>query len=355
MKTASLTPSQMLQAFREKDSSFDGQFVVTVKTTGIYCRPSCRVRPPLEKNIAFLSSAKEAEAAGFRACMRCHPQLAALPTPPLVKRLIELAEKQTEPIREADLIEAGIDPTTARRQFQSHLGMSFAAYQRNRRLAAATKLMQNGSSTIDAQQAAGFESASGFREALAKLVGSSTDAKEARLFHADRIDTPLGTMLIIADDAGIVALDFVARKKFSQHLQSRLRELGKRGRPAAVVPGSHPWIDAAKEQLKAYFSGGRKNFDLPLHPIGSGFDTRAWQFLSSIPHGQTRTYGQQAAALGCPTASRAVGGANGRNLLAIVIPCHRVVGASGKLTGFASGTDRKAWLLEHEKKSLFNP
>ena len=167
---------------------------------------------------------------------------------------------------------------------------------------------------------------------------------------SDVIPTPLGEMLAIACDNGIVLLDFQIRDNFDGEVQRLKGRLALRGRIATVVPGRHPHLELLRAEVTEYFAGDRRDFTVPVAPNGTDFEMRAWRFLQMIPYAQTRSYGQQAAAIGTPNAARAVGRANGANFIGIVIPCHRVIGAGGSLTGYGGGIDRKRWLLDHERK-----
>lgn len=152
------------------------------------------------------------------------------------------------------------------------------------------------------------------------------------------IATPIGRLDVVAHDTAVVSIWF----EHDQH----------GGRPAPAVrvePGEHPLLDRAVAQLEEYFAGTRTEFDLPLDPTGTAFQHQVWDALRRIPFGETITYGQQALMLGDRNKSRAVGAANGKNPIPIVVPCHRVVGSNGHLTGFAGGLDAKAWLLDHER------
>jgi AraC family transcriptional regulator of adaptative response/methylated-DNA-[protein]-cysteine methyltransferase len=176
----------------------------------------------------------------------------------------------------------------------------------------------------------------------------TTDFSVATLFAA-RIDTPLGMMTAVACDAGIVLLEFVDNPDYRAEEENIATRLGSEQGPAVLLPDGHPYLSAVKKELVEYFAGGLRTFTVPLAPSGSDFERQAWGFLQSIPYGQTRTYGDQARGIGAPHASRAVGRANGLNRIAIIIPCHRVIGANGNLTGYASGLHRKRWLLDHEQ------
>lgn len=329
----------MRRAFRGKDAAYDGTFFVAVKTTGIFCRPVCRAKPPKVQNVEFFRTAQEAMEHGYRPCKLCKPLGAALPS--LVQRLISESPKN-----ERELKQMGIDPSTARRQFKRYFGTTFAAYQRARKIGKAVKLVLKGDTMITAQLDAGYESASGFRDALSRMFGKPGNAAEAEMLTAKWFSTPLGPMIGIASERGIVMLDFTDVRGLDISVQ-RLR---RRFTNVHVTPGEHRHLSKLEKELAEYFAGKRKAFTVLLDPSGTEFEVKAWEFLRAIPYGQTRSYGQQAKAIGNAAASRAVGRANGCNDIAILIPCHRVIGSNGDLTGYASGLPRKRWLLEHERR-----
>jgi AraC family transcriptional regulator of adaptative response/methylated-DNA-[protein]-cysteine methyltransferase len=230
--------------------------------------------------------------------------------------------------------------------------MTFAAYQRARRMGAALREVRQGGSITFAQVGAGFESGSGFRRAFAHLfctAASQSDGVE--LLTADWIETPLGVMLAIANDAGVVLLDFLDRKGLAGAIGRLRKRFGSGGKLAAIVPGRHQHLTQLGYELAEYFAGKRQTFTVPLVTRGTEFERRAWERLRTIPFGETRSYGEQARAMGSPEAVRAVGRANGMNYLSIVIPCHRVIGANGELTGYGGGLARKRWLLNHERSA----
>jgi len=174
------------------------------------------------------------------------------------------------------------------------------------------------------------------------------------MVYADWIRTPIGTLFAATDDVGLIMQEFANEDRVHE-TESQLRHvLTHAGRWAAVVRQKHPTLELVRNELEQYFAGKLQSFSVPLNPHGSDFEKRVWGYLRTIPFGQTRSYGEQARAIGSPKASRAVGRGNGRNLLGIVIPCHRVIGADGSLTGFGGGIARKRWLLDHEKKVLAN-
>lgn len=338
----------MRRAFYARDPAAEGRFLVGVRTTGIFCRPTCTARKPKPENIEFFPDPSAALHGGFRPCKLCRPMDAVVPPPPLVTRLRAAIERDPAGrLTDKELAALGIEPSTARRQFQRYHGMTFHAYARARRMGLALREVQQTGVT-QAQFARGFESASGFRDAFTRIFGRPPrEAATSRVLYAERIPTPLGLMLAVAGDDGLVVLDFVDRRG----LERKLTELRRRLR-CAVVPGSHVQLEAASRQLGEYFAGQRTRFHLPLAPVGSPFEHEAWRYLQTIPPGETRSYGQMASALGRPGAARAAGRANGINFLSIVIPCHRVIGADGALTGYGGGLGRKQWLLDHERRQV---
>jgi AraC family transcriptional regulator of adaptative response/methylated-DNA-[protein]-cysteine methyltransferase len=343
----------MRRAFAEKDSSFDGTFFVAVKSTSIFCRPVCRAKPPKPENIEFFATADEALRSGYRACKLCHPLDRVVNRSTVVSQLIRLVEADpSRRLGETDLTAMGVDPSTARRQFRSHCGMTFAAYQRARRMGAALREVRQGGSVTFAQVGAGFESGSGFRRAFAHLFGTAASESDGvELLTADWIETPLGTMLAVANDAGLVLLDFVDRKGLASAIGRLRKRFGSKSKLAAIVPGQHEHLSQVRSELAEYFAGRRQTFTVPLVTRGTEFEMRAWKHLQTIPFGETNSYGEQASAMGRSQAVRAVGRANGMNYLSIVIPCHRVIGAGGELTGYGGGLARKRWLLNHERSA----
>jgi AraC family transcriptional regulator, regulatory protein of adaptative response / methylated-DNA-[protein]-cysteine methyltransferase len=352
----------MWRAFTERDATFNGVFLTGVTTTRIFCRPICAARKPKRENVAFFATADEAMYAGFRACLRCKPMDHG-DRPPLVKKLVQMIESDPATrIRERDLIAQNIDPSTARRQFQRYFGLTFQAYARARRMGAALLIVQQSphatnltksttmQNVIAQQLDAGFDSPSGYREAFAKLFGEygATPSKVStvNIMHARWLETPLGPMLAIANDDGIYILDFVNRRGLEREI-TRLRARLK----AVVIPGEHRFLDEAEKQIGEYYAGTRQQFSLTLAHRGTDFQRSVWAALLAIPTGQTRAYADIAKAIGQPTAVRAVARANGDNYRAIVIPCHRVIGSDGTLTGYGGGLARKQWLLDFERRS----
>ena len=349
MKTLELLPppETMYRALVNRDPSFEGIFYIGVRTTGIFCRPTCTAKKPARENVDFFATPGEALGSGYRPCWRCHPLDPNARPPKLIERL--RAEVERAPggrLTDKELAAIAIDPSTARRQFKRHYGMTFQAYHRARRMGLALTDVRRGGRVDEARNGSGFESESGFREAFTKIFGEPPTAAKARVpLFAERIDTPLGAMIAVADDEGLRLLEFIDRRATERELsilRIRLR--------TNVVPGHHRYLTATRQQLADYFSGNKLDFDVPLAPVGSEFQLRAWKILRSIPLGETRSYSWMAKRLGDENARRAVGRANGTNMICIIIPCHRVIRADGTLCGYGGGLWRKKWLLEHERR-----
>ena len=346
-------PSQreMMRAFREKNADYDGVYFVAVKTTGIFCRPSCPSKPNPE-NVEFFGSVKECLFAGYRPCKRCRPHEANGAPPEWVAKLMERVESEPEArLKAGDLRELGVTPERARRWFQQHYGMSFVAWCRGHRLVGAFTQIRNGGNLDDAVFDSGFESHSGFREAFNRTFGNAPGRARAggeRVVCA-MIESPIGPLLAGATDEGICLLEYTDRRM----LEKNLATTQKRFR-CAVVPGEHKYLTQVKRELKEYFAGKRSEFTVPLSPRGTPFQEKVWDELVKIPHNETISYDELARRIGQPTAQRAVARANGMNRICILIPCHRVIGKDGSLRGYGGGLWRKRLLLDLEQKGQPN-
>lgn len=349
MKALELLPptETMYRALVNRDPSFEGIFFVGVRTTGIFCRPTCTAKKPARENVDFFSTSSEALGSGYRPCLRCHPMEPGKRPPELIERL--RAEVERAPggrLTDKELTALSIDPSTARRQFKRHYGMTFQAYHRARRMGLALGEVRRGDRVAEVRNGSGFESESGFREAFTKIFGETpTTAKARAPLFAERLETPLGQMIAVADDQGLRLLEFIDRLATERELSILRRRL-----QTNVVPGDHRHLATARQQIADYFSGKNLEFDVPLAPVGSTFQLRAWKILQSIPLGETRSYSWMAKRLGDENARRAVGRANGTNMISIIIPCHRVIRADGTLCGYGGGLWRKKWLLDHERR-----
>jgi AraC family transcriptional regulator of adaptative response/methylated-DNA-[protein]-cysteine methyltransferase len=340
------TREEMDRAFARKDAGYDGLFYVAVKTTGIFCRPSCPSRPNPE-NVEFFLSVKDCIFAGYRPCKRCHPLEANGKPPEWVRELISRVEASPDGrFKAADLSALGITPERARRWFQRHYGMSFAAWCRGNRLAGAFMRIRQGATLDDAIFDSGFQSHSGFREAFSRVLGEAPGRSRE---DGDRVvitmlESPLGPLLAGATDQGIRLLEYIDRRMLEQNLKAMRRRFG-----CAIVPGLHPLLERLREELNEYFQGDRQESTLPLAARGTPFQDKVWQELRRIPYGQTISYDELARRVGQRTAQRAVARANGMNCVAILIPCHRVIGKDGSLTGYGGGLWRKRLLLALER------
>ena len=336
-------PETLYAALLARDPSWEGRAWVCVSSTGIFCRLTCPARKPLARNCTFHGSIGECLTAGFRPCRRCRP-LEAAATDPTVSAL--LAALDTDPARrwtETDVAALGHDPSTVRRAFRRLFGITFLDMARQRRLREGFEVLAQGGRVIEAQLEAGFGSPSAFREAFARLLGCAPgDLRADALLRADWITTDLGDMIVVADATHLHLLEFVGRKA----LPAELRRL--RAAAGGIGPGRTAPMDQAQRELSDFFAGRSARFDTPLALHGTPFTRAVWEELRRIPAGQTRSYADLARSLGRPTATRAVAQANGANQIAVMIPCHRVLGADGSLTGYGGGLWRKDRLLRIE-------
>jgi AraC family transcriptional regulator of adaptative response/methylated-DNA-[protein]-cysteine methyltransferase len=336
----------MLEAFLARDPSFEGVFVTAVSTTGIFCRPTCSARRPLPEHLSFFATPREAVLAGYRPCLRCRPLELSGEAPEWLRPLLQALEG--EPNRrwsDEDVRRHGFSPERVRRWFKQHHGMTFQAYHRARRLGSALGAMKSGDSVGRAAVESGYDSLSGFQDAFQLQFGTSPTALEdALVIRVSRTATPLGPMLIGATDDELVLLEFVDRRQLAAEIRKIGRHLG-----AVFVPDTNPLIERVSDRLRDYFAGERRAFDLPLRLVGSDFEQAVWAALLEVPYGETRSYADIAADVGRPAAVRAVGRANGMNAVAVVVPCHRVVGSDGRLVGYGGGLWRKERLLELER------
>jgi len=335
----------LYNAILTKDESFEGLFIVGVKTTGVCCRPTCTARKPKQENVEFFNSVREALLHGYRPCKICNPLGYKGEVPAWLKPLLN--EVNSNPgirLTDFDLRTRGIEPHRVRRWFKLQHGMTFQTYLRTLRIGNAFGRIQFGDKPIEAAFESGYESLSGFNESFRKTLGVSPGkSHDYNLITVTRILTPLGPMLAGATENGICLLEFVDRRMIETQIK-RLKNLFK----AEFVPGSNKYFDVLNTQIQDYFLGKRKNFDIPLILKGTSFQEKVWKELQTIPYGVTRSYQEQADHIGNIQAVRAVAKANGDNRIAIIIPCHRVIGKNGKLTGYGGGLWRKQYLLDHE-------
>ncbi len=347
---SNIKKQQYYQALINKDSNYDGLFFVGVKTTGVFCSPTCTARKPKFENCEFFTTAEQALLASFRPCKRCQPLSHPNQMSSVVQKLVKAVEEHPEKRwKDEDFRKLSVDVSTARRQFKKRFGMTFVAYARARRMGIALEQIKNGNSIIDTQLAVGYESGSGFRDAFSRIMGEVPTLfnNSHKILNAAWLDTKLGPMLAIADNDALFLLEFVNRRGLEREIE-RLRYKTK----AIIIPGQTKPIELIKLELKKYFNGLLTTFTTPIHLLGSPFQQQVWQELIKIPFGETRSYLDLAITINRPTAFRAVAQANGANQLAIIIPCHRIINSNGNLGGYGGGLLKKQWLLDLERSTI---
>jgi len=336
-------------ALVNRDSSFEGVFIAGVKTTGIFCRSTCSARKPKRENVEFFSSTHDALLHGYRPCKVCKPmEYKGVPPDWLKPLLDEITNAPHIKLKDSDLRQRGLNPSRVRYWFKKQHGMTFQGYLRALRIGKAFGRIKHGDKVTETAFESGYQSLSGFGDSFKKTASfSPSESMDNHIIPTTRILTPLGPMLAAATEDGICLLEFADRRM----LETEIKRLSK-SLNAKFVPGSSKHFGTLEKQLGEYFSGARKEFDIPLVSPGPEFQKKVWDGLQTIPFGSTRSYKEQAQAIGQPKAVRAVAKANGDNSIAIVIPCHRVIGANGKLVGYGGGLWRKQFLLEHEVGNL---
>ena len=333
-------------ALLARDPRHDGQAWVCVTSTGVFCRLSCPARKPLAANCRFQSSIAACIEGGYRPCKRCHPVQASAGDDPAVTALLALLDAEPgRRWREQDLLARGHDLSTVRRSFKRQFGMTFLEMARQRRLREGFHTLMRGDGVLVAQQDASFASGSAFRLAFARLLGCAPgQLRGDALLRASWIPTPLGDMLAVSSRTHLHLLQFIDGKT----LPAELKRL-QAGNKGGLGVGSWAPTEQACAELGDYFAARAAVFNTPLAPGGTAFSRAVWAALQQIPPGQTRSYAQVAGQIGQPTATRAVARANGANPIALMIPCHRVIGSDGSLTGYAGGLWRKQRLIEIER------
>ena len=335
-----IDPDFAWDAFLRRDRNLDGRFVGAVKTTMIYCKPSCPVRHPLRKNVVFYAMAAEAKAAGFRACMRCRPDDIARDEV-AVKKALELLASDTPPPLTQLAAAVGYAPHHFHRLFKRATGVTPANYARGKRLERAETALTGNDRVTDAIYDAGYSGPSRFYAETKGRLGMTPSAWKnggaGAVIRWALVPTSLGEMLVAATEKGICRLSFDEDEG----------ALADRFPKAQILPADVAMAELAKGAVAAVEHPDLMP-DLPLDVAGTAFQEAVWQELRRIPVGETRSYAEIAAAVGKPKAVRAAGSANGANNVAVLIPCHRVVRTDGRLGGYAYGLERKATLLKRE-------
>ena len=336
------------KALLNREQSFVGIFFVGVKTTSVFCIATCRARKPKFENVEFYTSFKEALDNGYRPCKICKPTENANETPEQVEKAIILVkENPKDKITDFQLRQKGISPEVVRRWFKNNYGMTFQTYQRMYRINNAFQELKQGKNATHTAFDTSYESLSGFGYTFKKLIGKSPkQIKDKNIILINRLTTPLGPMFICATDNGICLLEFVDRRM----LETEFKDLQKLLN-ANIISGENEHIKQVKKEIKEYFEGTRKTFDTKIETPGTDFQVSVWKCLQEIDYGTTTTYQIQAEKINNPKAIRAVASANGYNRISIIVPCHRVIGKDGKMTGYGGGIERKKWLIEHERNN----
>jgi AraC family transcriptional regulator of adaptative response/methylated-DNA-[protein]-cysteine methyltransferase len=338
-------------AVAARDPRADGRFFYSVKTTGVYCRPSCASRPARPENVAFHDTAAEAERAGFRPCKRCRPDRPASQADEqaaLVAGLCRfIAAADTPPTLNELARQAGLSPHHLHRVFKQVTGLTPKAYADANRAQRVRQELQSGRSVTEAIYGAGFGSNGRFYEASDALLGMTPSA-----YRAGGTDTAirfavgpcsLGEILVAQSDRGICAI------AIGDDPEALVRELQDRF-PQARLIGGDAGFERTVAQVVGLVEAPGLGLDLPLDVRGTAFQQRVWQALRQVPPGETVSYAEIARRIGAPSSVRAVAQACGANTLAVAIPCHRVVRRDGGLSGYRWGVERKRALLEREAK-----
>nr|WP_232298782.1 bifunctional DNA-binding transcriptional regulator/O6-methylguanine-DNA methyltransferase Ada [Granulicella tundricola] len=354
-KVPSLFAGKAWQQVLARDERADGQFVYAVKTTKVYCRPGCPSRRPERKNVSFFPTPALAQAAGYRACLRCEPDSVARKDDPQVKAIDAVTQYLTEHADQRtklkDVAKAtGVAPLTILRGFKRVLGVSPREYAKAQRVAKFKEKVRQPKGTVtDAIYDAGFGSSSRLYEGADASLGMTPSAMKAggqgETIRFTTAETPLGMIMVAATARGICSI------VFGDSAEQLETELALKF-PKAERKHMERELSYAVDALIAAMSESPRALALPLDVRATAFQHRVWRELQAIPRGQTRTYSEIAEAIGSPASVRAVAGACAANPVALAVPCHRVIGKDGKLTGYRWGMDRKRTLLTHEGAEL---
>jgi AraC family transcriptional regulator of adaptative response/methylated-DNA-[protein]-cysteine methyltransferase len=355
--TGELTDTERWDAVVARDARYDGTFVLAVRSTGIYCRPSCSARKPRRDNVAFYADSDAAEAAGFRACKRCRPNALSAD--------VEIIERACEYIHDSEGVpplaeigaHVGLSPFYFQRVFKRVMGVSPKQYADLCRVERFKAELRGRDTVTDALYEAGFGSSSGvYERAVAHLGMTPAIYRKGGAGMEIRYticDSPLGRLLVAATDSGICAV-------YINDADAVLEETLHEEFPAASFRRVHAELFMWTQTIVAYLNGWEPHLDLPLDLRGSAFQLRVWQALREIPYGETWTYMELAEHIGQPKAARAVGQACAANPTALIVPCHRVINAGiadpvgdevkPPKHGYRWGAERKRALLKMERE-----
>lgn len=337
------------QATLHRDARADGTFFFAVRSTQIYCRPSCPARRPLRRNTLFFRTPQDAEKQGFRPCQRCRPKEQDSATALVQQAAAALANSPDESIRLGSLAaQVSSSPAQLRRAFRRTIGLSPKEFEQAFRLARFKKMLRDGSSVTEALYACGYGSSSRLYEKTDAQLGmtpaSYRKGGDGMQIGYTVANTSLGKVLVAATERGVSAVYLGEEEK------TLVKKLHKEYPKAQIVrtrDGNEEWL----KEIVSRVEGRAPSVDLPLDVQATAFQRRVWQQLQKIPRGTTRTYTQVAKLLGKPRAIRAVARACATNPVSIVVPCHRVIRSDGALAGYRWGLSRKEKLLEREATS----
>jgi AraC family transcriptional regulator of adaptative response/methylated-DNA-[protein]-cysteine methyltransferase len=334
------------KAVMARDGRADGQFVYAVKSTGVYCRPSCPSRRPRREMVTFFDQPAEAERHGFRACKRCKPTAPDPWVEKIRRACVYLGEADGQPSLAALAKRLGGSPYHLHRTFTRLVGVTPRKYAEAVRLGKVKQRLQQGNAVTDAMLDAGYGSSSRFYErAVPKLGMSPSTYRRGGAGMSIRyavVDSPLGRLLVGATPHGVCA---IAMGSSDGELERAL----SREYPAANIAADEGSLAVWTQKILAHLSGKEPRLDLPLDIQATAFQSQVWEALRAIPYGRTRTYSEVAASIGKPRSVRAVAQACATNPVALAIPCHRVVAADGGISGYRWGVDRKRTLLAREQ------
>ena len=344
--------SEMWSAVMSRDNTNDGRFVFAVRSTGIYCRPSCPARRPRRAQVQFFLLPEAAERAGFRACRRCRPRTirAVDPALALVSKVCRAIDNQLEELLTLATLgeQTGVSPHHLQRTFKQVMGITPREYAEAGRLVQFKSRVREGASVTGAMYDAGYGSSRGLYEKSSAQMGMTPATYQrggrGMTIGYTIVDSPLGRLLVAATTKGVCS---VALGESDDELERALTK----EYPAAEIRRDEGSLKSSVSAILDHLNGRRPHLDLPLDIQATAFQRQVWRELKEIPYGSTTSYSEIARRIGRPNAVRAVARACASNRVALVIPCHRVIGKDSKLTGYRWGTERKSKLLEQERRA----